>query len=56
MEAGLFCYWVAPTEVVCVPRPALFATDGLLHRMDGPAVAWASGETYAFYRGQRVFG
>jgi hypothetical protein len=41
MAAGLFCYWVAPHEVVCVPRPALYPVDGALHD-----VAWASGETY----------
>ena len=41
MEAGLFCYWVAPAEVVCVPRPAFYQVDGELH-----GVAWASGETY----------
>jgi hypothetical protein len=41
MAAGLFCYWVAPREVVCVPRPAFYPVDGELH-----GVAWASGETY----------
>jgi hypothetical protein len=39
--AGLFCYWVAPHEVICVPRPAFYQEDGALHR-----VAWTSGETY----------
>jgi hypothetical protein len=48
MEAGLFFYWVAPREVICVPRPALHAVDGLLHREDAPAVEWASGEMYFF--------
>jgi len=41
MAAGLFCYWVAPHEVVCVPRPALHPAGGPFHR-----VVWASGETY----------
>src|SRR5262249_25330543 len=41
VEAGLFCYWVAPTEVVCVPRPAFYPVDGALH-----GVAWTTGETY----------
>jgi hypothetical protein len=47
MEAGLFCYWVSPLEVICVPRPALHVADGDLPREDRPPVAWASGETHA---------
>jgi hypothetical protein len=41
MDAGLFCYWVAPSEIVCVPRPAFYEADGARH-----GVAWATGETY----------
>jgi hypothetical protein len=41
MAAGLFCYWVGPHEVVCVPRPAFYPVGGELH-----GVAWATGETY----------
>ena len=54
MEAGLFLYWVAPREVICVPRPALHAVDGLLHRDDAPAIEWASGEMYFFCHGERA--
>jgi hypothetical protein len=47
-EAGLFMYWVRPREVVCVLQPALHVVNGELHRKDGPAVEWASGEHYWF--------
>jgi hypothetical protein len=47
-EAGLFIYWVRPREVVCVLQPALHVVSGELHREDGPAVEWASGERYWF--------
>jgi hypothetical protein len=50
-EAGLFLYWVRPREVVCVLQPALHVVDGKLHRENGPAVEWASGERYWFLRG-----
>jgi len=54
-EAGLFLYWVRPREVVCVFQPvfqpALHVVDGELHRENGPAVEWASGERYWFLRG-----
>jgi len=50
-EAGLFLYWVRPREVVCVFQPALHVVDGELHRENGPAVEWASGERYWFVRG-----
>ena len=54
MEAGLFFYWVAPQEVICVPRPALHVVDGVLHRDEEPAVDWASGETYFFHHGEQI--
>jgi hypothetical protein len=53
-EAGLLCYWVTPPEVVWVSRPSLSIVDGNLHREDGPAVEWATGERYWFWRGTRV--
>ena len=53
-EAGLFCYWVTPSEVVWVSRPSLSIVDSNLHREDGPAVEWATGERYWFWRGTRV--
>ena len=53
-EAGLLCYWVTPEEVVWVSRPSLSIVDGRLHREDGPAVEWVTGERYWFWRGTRV--
>ena len=53
-EAGLFCYWVTPSEVVWVSRPSLSIVDSNLHREDGPAVEWATGERYWFWRGTHV--
>jgi hypothetical protein len=53
MEAGLFFYWVTQHEVICVPRPALHAADGVLHRDDAPAVEWPSGEAYFFRHGEQ---
>jgi hypothetical protein len=50
-EAGLFLYWVGLREVVCVPQPMLHIVDGQLHREDGPAMEWASGESYWFRQG-----
>ena len=41
MEAGLFCYWVTPHEIVAVPRPAFNAAECPFYR-----AVWASGETY----------
>jgi hypothetical protein len=41
--AGLYLYWVTPDEVICVPRPAFRATDGI---RGGPALEWPSGEAY----------
>jgi hypothetical protein len=52
--AGLFYYWIGPQEVVCVPRPALWIENGQLHRNDGPAVEWPTGERCCFWRGVEV--
>ena len=49
--AGLFYYWLGPNELVCIGRPALFIADGRLHRADGPAVEWPSGQRHYFWRG-----
>jgi hypothetical protein len=53
-EAGLFFYWITPSEVLWVPRPALSVVDGHLHREDGPAVEWPSGERHFFWHGTCV--
>ena len=52
--AGLFCFWIGPKEVVCIPRPSLWVTGDRLNREDGPAVAWPSGERYFYWRGIEV--
>jgi hypothetical protein len=52
--AGLFLFWVLWDEVVFVPRPSLWSAEGQLHRNDGPAIAWLTGERYWFWRGTQV--
>lgn len=53
-EAGLFFYWVTPREIVWVSRPSLSIANGHMHSIDGPAVEWATGERYWFWRGTPV--
>ena len=48
---GLYFFWIGPNEVVCIPRPALWLTENRLHREDGPAVLWPSGEKHFFRHG-----
>lgn len=50
--AGLYFFSNRPDEIVCVPRPALWLSQGVLHRDDGPAVLWPSGEQYFFHMGR----
>jgi hypothetical protein len=45
--AGVFYYWIRPHEVLCVRRPSLWMIHGQLHRADGPAVEWPTGERAA---------
>jgi hypothetical protein len=52
--AGLFYYWIGPEEIVCIPRPALWIAHGRLHRDDGAAVEWPTGERYCFWHGALV--
>jgi hypothetical protein len=52
--AGLGFFRSLPDEIVCVPRPALWLADGLLHRQDGPAVLWPDGERYFFEHGEEL--
>ena len=52
--AGLGFFSNGPDEVVRVPRPALWLSRGVLHRDDGPAVFWPSGEQYFFRLGREV--
>jgi hypothetical protein len=52
--AGLFYFWIGPEDVICIPRPSLWIADGRLHREDGAAVEWPSGERYYFWRGVEV--
>lgn len=53
-EAGLWLFWVLEDSVLAVARPALKTREGQLHCEDGPAVAWAGGARYFFWRGVRV--
>ncbi len=53
-EAGLFLYWITPADVVCVLQPTLSLEEERLHKVDGPAVTWPSGEAYCFWRGIHV--
>jgi hypothetical protein len=53
-EAGLWLFWVLEDGVLAVPRPALKTLEGQLHCEYGPAVAWAGGARYFFWRGVRV--
>jgi hypothetical protein len=51
-EAGVMGWWPEQDGIVVVPRPALRIEGGLLHRWDGePAVRWANGRSYYFWRG-----
>lgn len=52
--AGLWLYWITPTEIICIEQPSLHIRDGRLHREDGPAVEWPAGEAYYFWRGTYV--
>ena len=55
-DAGLWLYWITPIEVICVEQPCLHISENRLHREDGPAVYWPSGESYYFWRGVQVPG
>jgi hypothetical protein len=52
--AGLYFFWNGPDEIVCIPRPALWLSENRLHREDGPAVLWPSGERSFFIHGAEV--
>jgi hypothetical protein len=53
-EAGLWLFWVLEDSVLAVARPALKTLEGQLHCENGPAVSWANGARYFFWRGVRV--
>jgi hypothetical protein len=52
--AGLYFFWNGSDEIVCIPRPALWLSENCLHREDGPAVLWPSGERFFFIHGVEV--
>ena len=52
--AGVFYYWIAADEIVCIARPLLWFFDGRLHREDGPAVEWPAAKKAWFWRGVEV--
>lgn len=54
LAGGLYFFWNGPDEVVCIPRPALWLANGRLHRDDGPAVLWPSGERHFFRNGTEI--
>jgi hypothetical protein len=56
VAAGLFYVKFGVAEVVCIPRPSLWLAGGQLHREDGAAVEWPSGERRFFWRGVNVPG
>jgi hypothetical protein len=49
-----FLYWITDREIICVMRPSIFEESGRVHRRDGPAVVWASGERAWFWHGIEV--
>jgi hypothetical protein len=51
---GLWLYWITSTNIICVEQPSLSIENDRLHRADGPAVEWPSGEQYWFWRGTQV--
>jgi hypothetical protein len=53
--AGLFYLKIERDEVICVPRPSLWIVGCRLHREDGPALAWPTGECRYFWNGVRDF-
>ena len=53
-NAGLWLYWITPTEIICIEQPCLRINDNRLHCSDGPAVHWPAGESYYFWRGTQV--
>ena len=50
-EAGLFLFRVTPGMVYCTAQPTIFAESGYLHRANGAAIEYFSGERYWFWYG-----
>lgn len=49
-EAGLWCFWITPTEVIALPRPRLELNAAKqLHCDNGPAVHWDASEQQFFF-------
>ncbi|MEP0755719.1 hypothetical protein NDA03_26410 [Trichocoleus sp. Lan] len=56
LEAGLFWFWVTPTEVMVLTLPVMRFQDNQLHAEDGqPALVWSNGAEYYFWQGIHVF-
>jgi hypothetical protein len=51
---GLLLYAIRERTIDCVARPRLAIVGDQLHREDGPAVEWAGGDRYWFWRGVEV--
>jgi hypothetical protein len=54
--AARVSWWAGPDAAVVVdpPRELHRTPDGVLHRLDGPAVVWADGEPWFCFHGVRV--
>jgi hypothetical protein len=53
--AGLYFFWIADGEAICVERPSLSILEGVLHGTDGPAVRYKDGEEHFFWRGVEIY-
>lgn len=53
-DAGLWLYWLTPSEVVAAPRPEIRLERLRLHSARGPAISWPGGESYYFLHGTEV--
>ncbi len=53
-EAGVYVYWIAEKEIICICRPVLTLKGERLHNENGPAVEWSNKEKYYFLNGVQV--
>jgi hypothetical protein len=48
-EAGLWRFWIAPSEVIALARPVFRLHGEQLHSDDGPALSWQEGNDQHFF-------
>jgi hypothetical protein len=54
-EAGLWYFWITPSEVIALSRPILRLDEGRFHAADGPGISWPGSEQQFFFlNGVRV--